>query len=247
MSEHETPALLGNERCATSTTSKRIEPGEVPKKSVSSILTAEQVEQIARKRKHDTQRDVRCTITRLVPALRTQRKYRDANGNPLSVLAVLAQKTNDLLCPSEKKELQAKDFTEDEREDFEKVRLLFVNHLEAKDYFYTHKAIEGLEQYSAAAALRQAEVQAVEAKRRKLAHEDADPGMIIDEEHPDATGNDSKSVDRERYDYYEWDSPEGHKCFRLSKGIYVPQQMSEGMKEAIKGERNWTSSKFARH
>lgn len=223
-SDHEPtkePKRAGRKRELSKTEPKNAEP----KKPASKKAKRSHSEQ----RQFDNCRDVRQAVTRNVPSLRTQRKHLDENGMPLSVVAVRRQMTSDVLPNHQKQYFQSKDYSEDGRETFEKVRMMFINNLKAKEYF-DHKVYTDL--------VNKEEIQSEEANRRRLEgdYEDgessADAG--VDEGCPGKTAADLSEGSGSESEYENSELP-GLEHRRMHRGIYKPEQMKEGMKEAIKG------------
>lgn len=181
-------------------------------------------------RQLDNRREIRQAVTRNVPSLRTQRKHLDQHGNPLSVPALERQMTSDVLPNYQKQHFQSKDYSEDEIEAFEKVRMMFINDRKAKEYF-------DLEVYKDLASKE--EVQSEEANRRRLEGDDEDVASIEDvgrEGCPDGIAAElPQNSDSDSDSEYECSTLSGLEHRRIHRGIYKPEQMKDGMKKAIKG------------
>lgn len=186
-----------------------------------------------KKRKFHFRAEVIRAVTRHVPALRIQRKYRSKDGKPMSVPQVMEQMKTCVLSPHEKEEFRSKDFLEDERVDFEKVRLMFIDDNEARKYFK--------DEYEQVA--RKDWVEDVETNRFRLAkqEEDDEPHDEIGEDgvpcervtgEPRETVREISTSPETEFEYYDI---EGLKHLRIHKGIYKPVEMKEGTKQAIKG------------
>lgn len=192
----------------------------------------------SKQRKFNYRGEVIRAVRRNMPALRTQRKHLDAKGKPLSVAAVQRQMTKDVLSPYEKEEWRSKDFAEDERADFESVRMMFVHDAQAKEYW--------LADYARIA--RKDDVEDVERKRRKLArsadetedssYEGGDETIVPQDE------DDTDVLDTEsEYEYHEAIDEKNKRKYRMPKALYRPEEMKEGTKQAIKGSKIKTRSR----
>lgn len=193
---------------------------EVNEKNAAS--TPAPVQRCVKPRKFNYELEVRQAVTRQMPSLRTQRKHLDAEGNPLSRLAVDRQMTVDVLKPYEKEEWHSKAFGEDEQAGFEKVRMMFIHDEEARKYFgANYKRI----------ALKEI-VANIEGKRRSLEQDGeesdsaADLGDVGAQAQLQASSSDAED---------DGESLREKKRRRMGDGLYKPQPMKEGTKRAIQG------------
>lgn len=182
-----------------------------------------------KRRKPNYQVMVRNAIKSRMPSLRVSLKHRDADGKPRSRLDVDRQMRGNVLSPYEKEEWHSKDFAEDDMTSFEHVRMMFVSDTGAKKYFgsgYNSIALKGV-------------VRNIEAMRWKLAQEtpggesnEAQDDVQEDICHPSATFEEDVGYDYEQLSRGD-DLPFR---FKMRRGLYQPEQMKEGTKQAIEGD-----------